>query len=60
MIIVITLENEAELLIVFAICYKASQKGPIFIHNRSTYDDHFIVKQLPEEFKGKFEMLMRK
>ena len=27
------------------------------IHNRSTYDDHFIIKQLAEEFEGQFECL---
>ena len=30
---------------------------PIVIHNCSTYDDHFIIKQLPEEFEGKFKCL---
>ena len=39
------------------LCYKVPKKIPILIHNRSTYDDHFIIKQLPEEFKGKFECL---
>ena len=26
-------------------------------HNGSTYDDHFIIKELAKEFKGKFECL---
>ena len=29
----------------------------IIIHNRSTYDDGFIIKQLPEKFEGKFKCL---
>ena len=33
------------------------QKIPVIIHNRSTYDDHFIIKQLPEEFQGQFKCL---
>ena len=33
------------------------KKIPIIIHNHSTYDDHFIIKQLPEEFEGKFKCL---
>ena len=48
-IIAITLENLEELLIVFDI--------PVVIHNGSTYDYHFIIKQLGEEFKGRFEFL---
>ena len=26
-------------------------------HNGSTYDYHFIIKDLPEEFEGQFECL---
>ena len=37
--------------------YKVPKKIPVIIHNRSTYDDHFIIKQLPEEFEGQFECL---
>ena len=37
--------------------YAVPNKIPITIHNRSTYDDHFIIKQLPEEFEGKFKCL---
>ena len=32
-------------------------KVPKEIHNGSTYDYHFIIKQLAEEFKGQFECL---
>ena len=39
------------------LCYEVSKKLPILIHNRSTYDDHFIIKQLTEEFRVKFECL---
>ena len=34
--------------------YKLPRETPVVIHNGSTYDYHFIVKQLAEEFKGKF------
>ena len=34
-----------------------SKKFLIIIHNRSTYDNHFIIKQLPEEFEGQFKCL---
>ena len=39
------------------LCYKVPKKSPIVIHNRSTYDDHFIIKQLKDKFKGNFECL---
>ena len=48
-IIAITPGNLEELLIVFEIL--------VVIHNGSTYDYHFIIKQLAEEFKGEFEGL---
>ena len=28
---------------------------PAVFHNRSNYDYHFIIKELPNEFEGKFE-----
>ena len=28
---------------------------PVVFHNRSNYDYHFIIKELPNEFEGKFE-----
>ena len=37
--------------------YKVPKNIPIIIHNRSTDDDHFIIKQLPEEFEGQFKCL---
>ena len=33
------------------------KKISIIIHNCSTYDDDFIIKQLPEKFEGKFKCL---
>ena len=35
--------------------YKVPKENPVVIHNGSIYDYHFIIKQLAEEFKGKFE-----
>ena len=37
--------------------YKVAKKTPIVFHNGSTYDYHFIIKQLSEGFKGQFECL---
>ena len=37
--------------------YKVPQKIPIVFHNGSTYDYHFIIKQLAENFKGQYECL---
>ena len=37
--------------------YKVPKEIPVVIHNGSTYDYHFIIKQLAEEFKGQFECL---
>ena len=37
--------------------YATPKKILIIIHNRSTYDDHFIIEQLPEEFEGQFKCL---
>ena len=34
-----------------------SQETPVKIHNGSTYDYHFIIKELAEEFKGQFQCL---
>ena len=30
---------------------------PVVFHNGSTYDYHFIIKELAEEFEGQFECL---
>ena len=37
--------------------YKVPKKIPIVFHNGSTYDYHFIIKQLAEEFEGEFKCL---
>ena len=37
--------------------YKVPQEIPVKIHNGSTYDYHFLIKELAEEFKGEFECL---
>ena len=37
--------------------YKTPKEIPIIFHNGSTYDYHFIIKQLAKEFEGKFECL---
>ena len=46
--------------IIFNICnlrYKAPKKIPIVFHNGSTYDYHFIIKELVKEFESNFECL---
>ena len=37
--------------------YKIPKKIPVVFHNGSTYDYHFIIKQLAKEFKGNSECL---
>ena len=37
--------------------YAMPKKIPIIIHNRLTYDDHFMIKQLSEEFEVQFKCL---
>ena len=37
--------------------YKTSKEIPIVFHNGSTYDYHFIIKELAKEFEGQFECL---
>ena len=37
--------------------YKVPKKISVVFHNASTYDYHFIIKQLAEDFKGQFECL---
>ena len=41
----------------FNLNYKLSKEIPVVFHNGSTYDYHFITKQLAREFKGNFECL---
>ena len=37
--------------------YKITKEIPVVFHNRSTYDYHFIIKELVKEFDGNFECL---
>ena len=37
--------------------YNVPKKIRIVFHNGSTYDYHFVIKKLAEEFKGEFECL---
>ena len=37
--------------------YKMPKEIPVAFHNGSTYDYHFIIKELAEEFEGGFECL---
>ena len=37
--------------------YKIPKEIPVVIHNESTYDYHFIIKELVKEFDGNFECL---
>ena len=37
--------------------YKIPKEIPVVFHNGSTYDYHFIIKELVKDFKGNFEFL---
>ena len=37
--------------------YKIPKEIPVVFHNGSTYDYHFLIKELVEEFEGEFECL---
>ena len=37
--------------------YKVPKEIPVVIHNGSTYDYDFIIKQLAEEFEGQFDCI---
>ena len=37
--------------------YKVPKNIPVIFHNGSTYDYHFIIKELAREFDGNFECL---
>ena len=39
--------------------YKIPKEIPIVFHNGSTYDYHFITKELVKEFDGNFEWLVK-
>ena len=40
--------------------YKTRKEIPVVFYNGSTYDYHFIIKELAEEFEGEFECLGEK
>ena len=40
--------------------YKIPKNIPVIFHNGSTYDYHFIIKELASEFEGNFECLGEK
>ena len=37
--------------------YKITKEIPVVYHNGSTYDCHFIIKKLAEEFEGQIEKI---
>ena len=37
--------------------YKANKEIPVIFHDGSTYDYHFIIKELAKEFERQFECL---
>ena len=37
--------------------YKVSKEIPVVFHNGSTYDNHFIIRELVKEFEGNFDCL---
>ena len=39
------------------ILYKTPKEIPVVFHNGSTYDYHFIIKEIAEEFKSQLECL---
>ena len=42
---------------IFNLRYKIPEEIPVVFHNGSTYDYHFIIKELVKEFEGNFECL---
>ena len=56
-IIVTILGNIEVLLMIFAIRCKIPKEIPVEFHNGSTYDYHFIIRELAKEFEGEFEYL---
>ena len=46
-----------EIIAIIRIIYKIPKEIPIVFHNGSTYDYHFIIKELVKEFDGSFECL---
>ena len=42
---------------IYNLTHKIPKEILIVFHNGSTYDYHFIIKELAEEFEGKFKCL---
>ena len=42
---------------IYNLRYKIPKEIPVVFHNGSTYDYHFIIKELVKEFEGNFECL---
>ena len=42
---------------IYNLRYEIPKEIPVVFHNCSTYDYHFIIKELAEEFEGEFERL---
>ena len=42
---------------IYNLRHKIPKEIPVVFHNGSTYDYHFIIKELAEEFEGEFECL---
>ena len=42
---------------IYDLRYKIPEEIPVVFHNGSTYDYHFKIRQLAEEFDGEFECL---
>ena len=42
---------------IYNLRYKIPKEAPVVFHNGSTYDCHFIIKELAKEFEGNFESL---
>ena len=40
--------------------YKTPQEIPLVFHNGSTFDYHFIIKNLAKQFEGQFEFSREK
>ena len=40
---------------IYNLRYEIPKETPVVFHNGSTYDYHFIIKELAKDFEGKFE-----
>ena len=42
---------------IYNLGYKTPKEIPVVFHNGSTFDYHFIIKELAQEFDGQFDCL---